>query len=99
MTPEGKVKLACKALLKSQGWWFYMPSQNGLGVVGIPDIIACRDGQFLAVETKAPGKLKNTTPNQDRVLGDIAAHGGWAVVVDDVAQLEKFLHKQGVADA
>lgn len=91
MTPEGKVKNAVKRELKSRGIWFYMPMQNGLGVVGIPDFVCCWHGLFLGIETKAPGKRGNTTPNQERVLKEIEDHGGVSIVVDDVKQLIQFL--------
>lgn len=68
-----------------------MPMQNGMGVVGIPDFICCWNGVFLGVETKAPGKRNNTTPNQNRVLGEIKEHGGLSIVVDDVQQLIDYL--------
>lgn len=93
MTPEGRVKAAVKALLKKRGIWFYMPIQNGMGRVGIPDFICCCNGRFLAIETKAPGKLNNTTANQDLVLSEIREHKGVALVVDDAAKLEDLLHK------
>lgn len=96
MTPEGKVKADCKTLLKSFGIWYYMPVQNGMGVVGIPDIIACWKGRFLAIETKAPGKRSNTTPNQKRVLAEIAAHGGLQIVVDDFHQLRNYLVEESL---
>jgi hypothetical protein len=90
-TPEGKVKDACKKYLKSIGAWFFMPVSNGMGQVGIPDIICCYKGMFLAVETKAPGKRANTTPNQDRVIEAIQKADGWAIVVDNVDQLHAFI--------
>jgi hypothetical protein len=90
-TPEAKVKDACKKYLKSIGAWFFMPVSNGMGQVGIPDIICCYKGMFLAVETKAPGKRMNTTPNQDRVLQEIQNADGWAIVVDNVDQLREFV--------
>ena len=90
-TPEGKVKEACKKYLKSIGAWFFMPVSNGMGQVGIPDIICCYKGIFLAVETKAPGKRSNTTPNQDRVIEAIKGADGWAIVVDDVEQLKSYV--------
>lgn len=92
MTPEGRVKAAVKKWLKAHGIWFFMPVSNGMGQVGIPDFICCAQGGFLAIETKAPGKLANTTPNQKRVLQEITDHGGKAVVVDDVSQLEGLFH-------
>ena len=90
-TPEGKVKDACKKYLKSIGAWFFMPVSNGMGQVGIPDIICCYKGMFLAVETKAPGKRMGTTPNQDRVIQEIQNADGWAIVVDNVDQLKEFI--------
>lgn len=90
-TPEGKVKDEVKKVLKEFGAWHYMPVQNGMGQVGIPDFICCIGGHFLAIETKAPGKLGNTTPNQERVLQEIRNHGGAAIVVDDAAKVRTFL--------
>lgn len=91
MTPEGKVKAEVKKWLKEKGIWWYAPVQNGMGVVGIPDFICCWKGRFLAIETKAPGKLANVSANQDRVLNEIQGHLGIAVVVDSVELLEKLI--------
>lgn len=41
-TPEGKVKAAVRKRLKALGYWHYFPVQNGLGCVGIPDVIGCK---------------------------------------------------------
>lgn len=95
-TPEGKVKAHVRALLKAMDIWFYQPVQNGMGRVGIPDFICCWQGRFLAIETKAPGKRNNTTPNQDAVIEQINNHGGVAIVVDDVAQLQDFFSARGM---
>lgn len=84
MTPEGKVKAAVKKYLQAQGVWFWMPVSNGMGQVGIPDFICCFNGTFIAIETKAPGKLNNVTANQQRVIDEIKSHGGLALVVDSV---------------
>lgn len=91
-TPEGKVKEAVKRRLKDAGIWWYCPVQNGMGVVGIPDFICCWNGRLLAIETKAPGKRANTSPNQDRRIAEIKAAGGIAVVIDDVRQLDTVLN-------
>lgn len=89
MTPEGKVKAKIKDYLKSIGAWFYMPVSNGMGRVGCPDILVCYKGLFFAFEVKAPGKRKNTTPNQDREISDIQRANGLALVVDDVEQVKE----------
>lgn len=88
MTPEAAVKQAVKKYLDSIGAWWYMPMSNGMGRVGCPDFLICHRGKFYAIETKAPGKRGNTTPNQDREIDAINAAGGAALVVDDVEQLK-----------
>ena len=88
MTPEGKVKKKCKEYLKSIGAWYYMPVSNGMGRVGCPDILVCYEGRFLAFETKAPGKIKNVTPNQQREIDDLRRVNALAYVVDDVEQVK-----------
>lgn len=89
MTPEGKVKKKCKEYLKTIGAWYYMPVSNGMGRVGCPDILVCYKGLFMAFETKAPGKIKNVTPNQQREITDILSANGLALVVDDVEQMKE----------
>ena len=88
MTPEGKVKKKVKEYLQSIGAWYYMPVSNGMGRVGCPDILVCYEGRFLAFETKAPGKIKNVTANQQREIDAIQRVNGLAHVVDDVEQVK-----------
>jgi len=78
-TPERKVKEAVAALLKTNGVYYFFPPANGLGRAGIPDIIACCNGMFLAIECKAGKGV--TTALQDRELARIRAAGGVAFVV------------------
>mgnify|MGYP007047417687 FL=1 len=91
MTPEGKVKKKVKEYLQSIGAWYYMPVSNGMGRVGCPDILVCYKGLFMAFETKAPGKIKNVTPNQQREIDGIQRANGLAHVVDDVEQVKSLL--------
>jgi hypothetical protein len=91
MTPEGKVKKKVKEYLQSIGAWYYMPVSNGMGRVGCPDILVCYKGLFMAFETKAPGKIKNVTANQQREIDEIQRADGLAHVVDDVEQVKSLL--------
>ena len=91
MTPEGKVKKKVKEYLQSIGAWYYMPVSNGMGRVGCPDILVCYKGMFMAFETKAPGKIKNVTANQQREIDEIQRANGLAHVVDDVEQVKSLL--------
>jgi Holliday junction resolvase len=73
-TPEAKVKANVRKLLDTLNIYHFMPPANGFGRAGIPDIIACMDGHFVAIECKA-GKGQ-TTALQDRELNAILQHGG-----------------------
>ena len=79
LTPERKVKQQVVALLKEAGAYYFFPSANGLGRSGIPDIIACYQGSFFAIECKA-GKGQ-TTALQERELTRIREAGGAALVI------------------
>lgn len=92
-TPEGRVKDAVKKYLTVKGAWWCMPIGTGWGRSGIPDFLVAWRGEFIAIETKAPGKIKNTTTMQDRELDGIRAAGATAVVVDDVSQLHYIFEK------
>lgn len=80
-TPEGKVKSAVRKVLDAEGVYYFSPAANGFGRAGIPDIICCVRGFFLAIELKA-GKGK-TTALQDRELDAINDNGGIAFVVNE----------------
>lgn len=80
-TPERKVKAQVADILKEYGVYYFFPPANGLGRAGIPDIIACAWGQFLAIECKA-GKGK-PTELQLRELRAIRAADGIAFIVNE----------------
>lgn len=92
--PEAKVKAAVKKWLDERGCWYFMPVPHGRGRNGIPDFVACvpwLNGRMLAIETKAPGKLSNTTAHQRREIKAINLAGGVALVIDDVRMLDELL--------
>jgi hypothetical protein len=80
-TPERAVKDKVKALLASEGVYFFMPATHGFGRSGVPDIVACVNGFFLAIETKAGGN--KPTALQIREIETIRRNNGVAVVVDE----------------
>jgi Holliday junction resolvase len=73
-TPEAKVKANVRKLLDELKIYHFMPPANGFGRAGIPDIIGCMDGHFVAIECKA-GK-GTTTALQGRELNAILNSGG-----------------------
>lgn len=94
MTPEGKVKKKVLDLLISNGAYYVMPVTGGYGRSGVPDIIACLRGKFVAIECKA-GDNK-VTALQEKALFDIQKAKGFALVINesnmhDLEYLIKFI--------
>lgn len=80
-TPEKKVKDKVKSILTAHEVYFFSPATHGFGRSGVPDIVACVNGWFLAVECKANGG--KTTALQVREIEAIRRSNGVAVVVDE----------------
>jgi Holliday junction resolvase len=81
-TPEKKVKDKVVKLLKAYGIYYFSPATHGFGRSGVPDVICCAHGKFLAIECKA-GDNKPTAL-QEREIAAIKAAGGIAVVVNEL---------------
>ena len=77
--PEAVVKRKVKAALKEIGAFQHWPVQSGMGAP-ILDCIACINGRYIAIETKAAGK--HPTPRQYMLIEQIEQAGGWAYVID-----------------
>ena len=80
-TPEAKVKAAVRKLLVEFDIYYFSPAANGYGRAGIPDIICCFGGRFIAIECKAGKGV--TTALQDRELAAISTAGGMTMVVNE----------------
>jgi Holliday junction resolvase len=91
-TPESKVKLSVVKLLRQYGVYFFFPATHGYGRSGVPDIICCIRGKFLAIECKA-GK-NEPTALQQKEMNAIQAAGGMAMVVREDLTLLEFLLKE-----
>lgn len=80
-TPEGKVKAACRKLLDAAGAYYFFPVSNGMGSMGVPDVICVLNGRFIGIECKA-GKGKPTAL-QLRALKRIHEAGGLALIINE----------------
>lgn len=80
-TPESKVKAAVVKLLKQYNVYYFFPATHGYGRSGVPDIVACVRGRFVAIECKA-GNNKPTAL-QEREIHNIRAAHGIAMVVNE----------------
>lgn len=80
-TPESKVKDAIVKILKKHEVYYFFPATHGYGRSGVPDIVCCFKGQFVAIECKA-GDNKPTALQQ-RELKNIMNAGGHAFVANE----------------
>lgn len=80
-TPEKVVKDKVVSVLKSEEVYYFFPATHGYGRSGVPDIIACANGLFLAIECKANGN--KPTALQIREIESIRRNNGVAVIVDE----------------
>ena len=93
MTPEGKVKLKVKKVLKKYrmlyGLYSNWPVPCGYGTPML-DCVGCFYGLFFAIETKKlGGKL---TPRQRQTVEEQRASGAKVFIIDgDITELEEWL--------
>ena len=60
---------------------------------GVPDIIACYKGKFVAIECKDEGKLSRLTHLQKQHLSMIKHAGGVSLVADRVESVKRALEQ------
>ena len=80
-TPEKRVKDKVVAILKDEGAYYFFPATHGFGRSGVPDVVCCIHGHFLAIECKAG--TNKPTALQVREIEAIRSNGGTAVVVNE----------------
>lgn len=80
MEKEKNFENRIRAFLKTlPNEWHFKHWGGGYAKAGIPDLIGCINGKFVAIEVKASdGKL---SPLQVRTLNKITCAGGYAVAV------------------
>lgn len=91
MTPEAKVKAKVRKLLDELYIYYFFPATHGYGRSGVPDIVGCFMGLFVAIECKAgKGVL---TVLQEREIEKIIKAGGFTFVAreDNVEELRRLL--------
>lgn len=81
MTPEAKVKKDIRKILDEYGAWHCMPMGTGYGRSGVPDLLVCYLGNFIAIEAKAGDN--RPTLLQERELKRIGDSGGRALVINE----------------
>ena len=94
MAAEKNFENRVKKFLKEQGCWFVKYWGGGqFTKAGVPDLLVCCNGHFLAVELKAPnGK---PSPLQLHTIEEIEKAGGTALVLfpKDFENFKEFIKK------
>ena len=80
-TPEAKVKAAVVKILKERGVYYFFPATGGYGRSGVPDIVCCVNGHFLAIECKAGNNIP--TALQLAEMSRIQDAGGLPLVIHE----------------
>lgn len=57
---------------------------------GVPDLLVCYKGKFIAIEVKAPGKLHNTSELQKYNMELVRASGGVSLIADNLDIISEF---------
>lgn len=100
-TPENAVKAKVVNILKGEGVYYFFPATGGFGRSGVPDIVCCVAGKFLAIECKA-GKNKPTTLQVNEIerirradgVAVVANEENWDMVRDIVRKLKGAKHER-----
>ena len=81
MTPEAKVKKKVVDVIKKYSAYYFFPATGGYGRSGVPDIVCCYRGVFIAIECKA-GSNKPTAL-QEAEMAKIKQAQGFVLVVNE----------------
>ena len=91
MTPEAKLRKEIKAYLDQIGAYWSMVAGGSYSKVGDPDIIACINGKYLAIEAKVDTSQSDWQKLRQRQIEDA---GGMYIIarsVDDVVTAVELL--------
>ena len=94
-TPESKVKISVVKILKQHNVYYFFPATHGYGRSGVPDIICCVNGKFIAIECKA-GDNKPTALQELEISRIRAAKGIAAVINEDNIDLVEQILKEHI---
>ena len=88
MTPEAKVKKKVVDVIKKNNAYYFFPATGGYGRSGVPDVVCCYRGYFVAIECKAG--TNKPTPLQEVEMAKIRQAQGIALVVneDNIADVQ-----------
>lgn len=91
MKNESQLTSQIKNLLKSKGAYCEKIFGGGYQASGIPDILCCYRGYFLAIEVKSPTGKGRASDIQKLKIKAIRDAGGVAFITDNIEDVERVL--------
>ena len=85
-TPESKLKRQIKDYLNSEGIFWSMVAGGAFSKTGDPDMIACVDGMYLAIEAKVDTQQSDWQKMRQR---QIEESGGCYIIAKSVDDVER----------
>ena len=92
MKNESQLTSQIKNLLKSKGAYCEKIFGGGYQASGIPDILCCYRGYFLAIEVKSPTGKGRASDIQKLKIKAIRDAGGVAFITDNIEDVERVLN-------
>lgn len=93
--PEKKVEAQIKNYLDSLGAYYLKVHGSMYQPAGTPDILACVNGRFVAIEVKRPSGGRVSALQKSK-LKQIEAAGGVAIVARSVEDVSSVFRKRDV---
>lgn len=72
--------------IRKRGWFCFKVHGSEFMMAGLPDVIVCAEGYFIALETKHEETRTHTKARQERVMFQITEAGGHAQVATSVGE-------------
>ena len=82
---EKQLEIKTIKQLRLWGAWVVKIHGHAVGRVGIPDLLACYNGRFVAIEVKTPKGIVSDV--QSLIITKIKRAGGLTFVIRDKSQL------------
>ena len=86
-----------KTLREYGGFWIKIHG-SPYQTAGIPDIVGCYNGRFIALEVKRPGYEKTTNSRQELIMERIRKAGGISAVVTNKFEALKRVEEANAED-
>lgn len=86
-----KEQVVQKAIIKYLKTKAYVVKIVSASKSGIPDLLVCYKGKFIALEVKTPDKKNNVSDLQEHNISEIMKYGGLAYVVWELKQVKEII--------